>query len=341
MKRTRTIAATLAVLLAVIMVRLPAGGSDIISPSPDQVVFPGQAPRAVSEGVLTAYDQTLSRKYNDALDTCREMGALLPESPAGPTGEMVIYQVMMLENEDYAWDSEFRDAADRAVSRAKVFAENAPRNDWYYTMLGAAWGIQGIYYLRQDEYLSGLYYGVRGLNHMQKAHEINPENWEAAMGVGLYLYYRSAYSRFIPLPWLDQREKGIELVRKAGENRPYLFEISQIALYYIYMNEEDYDRARSYITPLIEERPDFPVFHHFCGRAMLAKGDLDEAAQHYTDMHEVDADLYLPYYKLAVIRHRQGMDEEAREWLEGFFKTLGDRDSIYRDDARDLMTRIR
>jgi tetratricopeptide (TPR) repeat protein len=227
------------------------------------------------------------------------------------------------------------------VAAADRYMEKAPKkNDWYYTLLGATWGIQGIYFLRRDEYASGAYYGVKGLYYMQTAEQMNEKNYEARLGIGLYLYYRSAYSRFIPIPWLDQRAEGIKMVKEAGEHRPYLSEVSKIALFYIYNNEKDYDTAFKYIHELIGVRPDFPIFYHFAGRALMNKGDFQDAEGYYLRMSRIDPTLYFPYFQLGVCELNLGHKAEAQKWFEKFFAVLGGRQSVHRAPAEKYIKQL-
>ncbi len=308
--------------------------------SPAQVIFPGQAHPEVSEKIIQAYDHALERDYRAAREFCREIEREFPQNPAGPTGEMVLYQVMMLENDDYSYHQEFMDAARRAEAAAKSFARQAPENDWHYTLLGATRGIHGIYHLRRGEYLSAFYPGLKGLSHMMTAARMDPENWEAKMGIGLYLYYRSAYSRLMPIPWLDKREQGIAMIEQAGINRSYLEEVSRIALYYVYVNEEDYDTAVAYMDGLIEERPYFPVFYQLAGRALIEEGDHAGACQYYDRMREADPALYLPYLKLCQCALAMGNKQEARQWLQEFFSVLGDRETVHLKQAQDYKHKL-
>ena len=302
--------------------------------APEQAIFPGQANPEISAGIINAYNHALNREYDQAREICLELGKKFPDNPAVPVGETVLYQVKMLENEDFELDADFKDAGERALSAASRFADQAPKNDWYYTLLGATWGIQGIYHLRQDDYLTGGYYGAKGLYYMQLAERMNPENYEARLGVGLYIYYRSAYSHYIPLPWLDQREAGIAMVREAGEKRPYLSEVSKIALFYIYLEEEDYDTATDWAVQLILARPDYPIFYHFAGWARLEAYDYSQGYIYYLKMHELDPSLYFPCYKLGRICMRMGQNDEANMWFDKFFQTLGDRDSVHKKRAQ-------
>lgn len=307
---------------------------------PEQAIFPGQADPKVSAAIITTYNHALRREYKEARGILMKLGHDLPNDPAGPTGEMVLYQVMMLENDDYEMDAEFRDAARRAEAASIRFAQTAPKNDWYYTILGASWGIQGIYYLRRDEYLNAAMPGLRGLYLMQTAAKMNPENWEARMGIGLFLYYRSAYASLVPGPWLDQRKKGIAEVEVAGKRRQYLSEVSRIALFYIYVNERQYDRALSYMAELIAERPYYVIFYQLAGRAMMVKGDLAAAHNYYKKMNEIDPALYFPYFILGKISMEMGKNDEARKWFTQFFAVLGNRKSSHRKPAEKYMKEL-
>jgi|GEM_PF-2017586 len=308
--------------------------------SSEQVIFPGRAHPRVSRDIINAYNHALEREYGQARQICLELGRAFPHNPSGPTGEMVLYQVMMLENDDFTYDSRLRDAAQRAESSGRVYEKQAEKNDWYYTLLGATYGIKGIYHLRRQEYLEGVYLGITALRYMKTAKEMDPKNYEARMGIGLYLYYRSAYSRILPMPWLDRREEGIAEVKLAGQKREYLNEVSRIALYYIYLNEKDYDKAMEYMDGLIEERPIFPIFYQLAGRALQEKGDYAEAYSYYDKMREIDPSLYLPYFKLGECSMKMGNQSKAKKWLDKFFKVLGDRESSHRKPARQYLREL-
>ncbi|MFO8057223.1 MAG: hypothetical protein R6V10_08020 [bacterium] len=306
----------------------------------DQVIFPGRAHPRVSRDIIRAYNHALEREYEKAREICLKLGRDLPDNPAAPTGEMVLYQVMMLENDDFRYDRRLRDAAVQAEAAARGYENKAEKTDWYYTLLGASYGIKGIYHLRRQEYLEGAYLGITALRYLKTAKEMNPKNYEARMGIGVYLYYRSAYSRYLPLPWLDRRDEGIAEVKLAGEKRDYLNEVSRIALYYIYVNEKDYQKALSYMDGLIEERPGFPVFYQLAGRALMEKGDYKKAYSYYDRMRRIDPELYLPYFKLGECSLKLGRKKEAKRRLEKFFRVLGDRESVHRKPARKYLQEL-
>jgi tetratricopeptide (TPR) repeat protein len=303
-------------------------------------IFPGECSPEISYAILRAYDHALSREYDDARRICEDMEIRFPFHPAGSAGLMTLYQVMMLENDDYSYDEELKAAAVRNQAAIEKFLQTAPRNSWYYTLCGASWGIQGIYYLRQDEYWAAFIRGLRALRFINKAVEIDPENREARMGLGVYLYYRSAYSYFIPVFFPDRREEGIREVERAGEEREYLHEVSRIALYYIYLNEKDYDKSVAYMEALIAERPEFVVFYQLAGRAVFEKGDYEAAIRYYESIHEIDPSLYLPLFKLGQCYFKLGQDDKAKAYLERFLETARNPRGDYIKSARDYLHQI-
>ena len=303
-------------------------------------IFPGECEPQISDAILRAYDLALDRKYEAAKQICENLERDYPDNPAGSAGLMTLYQVMMLENDDYSYDAEMRKAAVRNQAAIERFLKSAPKNAWSYTLVGASWGIQGIYYLRRDEYWLGFYRGINALRYLRVALEINPDDWEARLGLGIFIYYRSAYASFIPLFFPDQRAEGIREVKQAGRHRPYLHEVSRIALYHIYLNQKDYDRGLAIMEELLAERPQFVVYDQFAGRALMQKGDFQGALPYYRRLQEIDPSLYLPLFKIGECCFRLGEDAEARSYLQKFLEQTQNPDPSYVHSARSYLREI-
>lgn len=303
-------------------------------------IFPGECRPEISDAILRAYDLALERKYEDARRICEQLERDYPDDPAGSAGLMVLYQVMMLENDDYAYDRELKAAAERNQAAIVRFLKSAPKNPWYYTLVGTGWGIQGIYYLRQDQYLRGFYRGYNGLRYLRVALKMNPDDWEARLGLGVFIYYSSAYTSFLPFFFPDRRAEGIREVEQAGKYRPYLYEVSRIALYHIYNNEHDYDRGLAIMQELLARRPQFVVYDQFAGRALIQKGDYRGALPYYRRIQELDPSLYLPLFKLGECYFKLGEDREAKAYLEKFLGQAKNPDPQYVTSAKSYLTRI-
>jgi tetratricopeptide (TPR) repeat protein len=303
-------------------------------------IFPGECQPEISDAILRAYDLALARQYQDARRICERLERDYPDDPAGSAGLMVLFQVMMLENDDYAYDRELKAAAERNQAAINRFLEKATRNSWYYTLAGTSWGIQGIYYLRQDQYLMGFYRGYNGLRYLRVALKMNPDDWEARMGLGVFLYYSSAYTSFLPFIFPDRRAEGIREVEQAGKHRPYLSEVSRIALYYIYLNEHDYDRGLAVMRELLAERPQFVVYCQFAGRALIQKGDFQSALSYYRRIQEIDPSLYLPLFKLGECYFQLGEHGQAQAYLEKFLSQAKNPDPSYVTAAKSYLRQI-
>ncbi len=314
--------------------------SPLIADERPEDIFPGQLDPGLIALMIEAKEHALNREYDKAMQACEKLERDYPGNPAGPTGKVTLYQVMMLENDDYSYDEELRDAAELADQRLEIFMDTAPKNSWYYTLAGACQGIQGIYFLRRAEYFKAVSLGLPALINMQTAAKMDPDNWEARMGMGLYIYYRSAFAKLLPIPWMDQREKGLMEVVDAGKNREYLSEIARIAEYYIRINEREYDNCRAIMDQLIEEKPHMVIYFQLAGRAMFEKGDFNEAIKYYDAQRKIDSTLYLPFFRLGECYYKLDEYKKAEQNFAMFMKRVGDSKNDYRDGALDYLKQI-
>jgi len=283
---------------------------------PREPIYPGQVPREVSDAILDARELVMRREYRQAERLLWKLTRSRPADPSGPTALMVVYQVRMLENEEFFLHGEMERVMEinrRALAR---FGEDAPRNTWYYTMSGASLGIRAVYHLWRDEYILSAIHGIRAIGYMRRAGEMNPRNWEARMGLGLYIYYRSVYAAKVPfLPAsMDRREHGIREVRLAGRNRLYLYETSKIALCRIHMDGGRYEEARRISDELIDEFPHFLVFYLFSARSMYEAGNYARAAPYYRKAYRIDPGLPFAPYRLGRCYEELGRPGEAEKW---------------------------
>jgi len=285
---------------------------------PREPIYPGQAPEEVSEAVFNARDMVIQRRYAEAEQLLWKFTRSHPDSPVGPTALMVVYQVRMLENEEFFLADEMRRVIELNRTALLKFRKVAPKNAWYYTLIGASLGIEGIYHLWRDDYVPAGLRGYAAIQDMQKALEADKSNWEARMGLGLYTYYRSVYALKVPfLPAsVDRREEGIAEVKLAGEKRAYLDETARIALCRIYFDGHRYDESKRVADGLIEDYPSFLVSYLFAAKACFGAGKFAEAISYYKKAYQIDPSLTFAPYRLGVCFQNIGRKDIAAKWFK-------------------------
>ena len=285
---------------------------------PKEPIYPGQAPEEVSVAVFEARDMVIQRRYAEAERILWKFTRSHPDSPVGPTGLMVVYQVRMLENEEFFLDDEMRRVIELNRTALLKFRKVAPKNAWYFTLIGASLGIEGIYHLWRDDYVPAGLRGYAAIQNMGKALEADKLNWEARMGLGLYTYYRSVYALKVPfLPAsVDRREEGIAEVKLAGEKRVYLDETARIALCRIYFDGHRYDESKKAADGLIKDYPSFLVSYLFAAKACFGAGKFAEAIPYYEKACQIDPSLTFAPYRLGVCFQNIGNKDMAAKWFK-------------------------
>ena len=66
----------------------------------------------IHQALVKGQEQLLQREYSEALVTFKRLQLEHPQSPAGYFGEMTVFEVQMLEREDFHLESTFLAAAE-------------------------------------------------------------------------------------------------------------------------------------------------------------------------------------------------------------------------------------
>jgi tetratricopeptide (TPR) repeat protein len=285
---------------------------------PKEPIFPGQAPPEVTDLVLGARDLVIQRRYDEAEKALWIYTRAHPDNPVGPAALMTVLQIRMLENEEPFLDGEMRQVIGISRAALDTFRNRARRDNWYYSLLGASFGIEAVYYLWRDDYLSAGVVGWPAIQYLDKARKMDDRNWEARLGIGLYTYYRNAYaSKFLFVPMsANKREYGINEIKLAGQNRKYLDETARIALCRLYMDDRQSGKAKQVADDLINQYPSFLLFYLFAARSCFEAGNYRDAIHYYEKAYRLDSRLSFAPYRLGVCYSNLKNNREATKWYK-------------------------
>lgn len=163
---------------AVLLLPLRAGA---ISPESDKLIL---------EGLSAAY----SMDFDRAVARFSEVDRAEPDNPAGPFFLASLHWLEYSQNADVpgtvdALEPRFNAIMDRAMTRADKMYDKNPRDPEANFYLGATYGMKGRWLLLKRKWVRAARYGYKGYKYFKRTIELDPEYYDAYLGMGMYDYY--------------------------------------------------------------------------------------------------------------------------------------------------------
>jgi len=237
-----------------------------------------------------AVQRGISEVYNLEFDRAeQEFTTLVTLRPRHPAGwffrAMVIWWKIMIDVENPQYDDQFFAALDGVVEMCDSMLD-VNRDDLDAIFFkGGAIGFEGRLRFHRDDWLGAANAGRKALPLVQRASELDPDNYDIYLGTGIYNYYAEVipneYPVVKPLMFFvppGDKKKGLEQLTAAAEKGRYaavetMYFLAQI--YYSY--EKDYHRALQLSLALHNRFPDNMVFHKYVGRCYVVMNNWEQA----------------------------------------------------------------
>ncbi|MFC1679137.1 tetratricopeptide repeat protein [Elusimicrobiota bacterium] len=168
------------------------------------------------------------------------------------------------------------------LSKARFKSESAEeRADAYFTA-GLLLGIRAQWNLSRRRWLKAYLDGRKGKKFQKRCLEIDPEYYDAYLGIGLHNYLAGTLPGILKIGMSllirGDAEKGKEQLLLATEKGRYRFAATQaasnlVSLYILY--EKDHPRALEVLRGLLKEFPDSPYFRFLEILSLDGMGDWD------------------------------------------------------------------
>lgn len=161
----------------------------------------------------------------------------------------------------------FQKKTDEAIKVAEAYLKIHPKDADALFVLGSAHGISGRLAIVQREWLHAFGHGRKSMKYIRQAVKIEPELYDAQLGLGMFDYYVATIPKFAG--WLAKivlggdRARGIKEITIAAEKGDYAKTSAQLILVEIYL-EDDFGARNPAeglrLTRLIHARyPDSPM----------------------------------------------------------------------------------
>jgi len=227
---------------------------------------------------------TTVQRYEEALALTDLVIKLSPNEPSGYFFRAAVLQARMMDYENHEKDEKAFFAATATCRKLAQRQLLERRNEaWAHFFFGSAIGYEAFVVGKKKKYFEAFRYGWESIQHLEAALKIDPELYDAYLGIGTYKYYRSKMSkRFNWLPFVkDERAIGIGMIRVALAKGLYSRTAAVNGLGWILMDENHPAEALALIDSALTLYPTSRFFLWGAGEAAFRVGRYDHAAAHY------------------------------------------------------------
>ncbi|MCU0595079.1 MAG: hypothetical protein MUC98_06405 [Desulfobacterota bacterium] len=192
--------------------------------------------------------ETLNSEYDQAVSRTYQLIRIYPKEPFPRFLLTTIYMYILRSYWDFQADERYetykRKFSVAAAEARKACDEYPVQNATIYFLRGMVLGVEGMVHLQDKEYLDSYSKGKKAVAALEKSLEMDPANYDAYLGLGMFEYYCSKLTGAVKvLAWLigfsGNSEKGLDYVTKAMTRGKYAGEAAKVFLAYAYIQYED------------------------------------------------------------------------------------------------------
>lgn len=283
--------------------------------------------------VLTGIDRLYNFEFDRADSDFTEVIRRRPDHPAGHFFQAMIQWERIISNfDDESRDDKLYQMLDFVIEMCENRLDENPNDVTALFFNGGAVGFRGRLRANRGKWIGAANDGIIALPLVQKAYELEPNNYDVLLGIGIYNYYASVIPDKYPIvkPAMvffpsGDREKGLEQLRQASQKAKYAKVESMYFLmqnYFVY--EKDFTKALEIARQLHKKYPNNSMFHRYVGRCLVSTGYLSEAKEIFIEIEkrcinkQMGYDTYdarEAYYYLGKFEFMAGRFDTALQYL--------------------------
>jgi tetratricopeptide (TPR) repeat protein len=283
-----------------------------VQPAYSQVPADSAYEKAIRRGI----DNVYNLEFEKAEEQFSSLIALQPRHPAGYFFRaMITWWRIVIDLENTQYDDQFYDALEGVVEMCDSILDVRPDDVTAIFFKGGAIGFEGRLRFHRDDWIAAANAGRKALPLVQRASELDPNNYDVYLGTGIYNYYADVIPNEYPVvkPLLlfippGDRAKGIQQLTVASQKAKYAnIETAYFLMQIYYSYEKDFGKALELAGNLHTRYPQNMLFHRYVGRCYVsmndwpkARGTFEEIQRRvqrrergYTPLLEREAEYYL------------------------------------------------
>ena len=251
------------VALLAALLRTQASAESLTSNEAREKAYPScYADTMLRQIVQLGIEHTIRERYAIADSMFAALSKQFPQSPIGPLFRAAVLQTRMIDREDGRQAEELQQLLDEAIDKSQQWRENAPGDPEPLFYQAVAYGYGAVHESHWGGWFAALKQGLKAANRFKEIIELDPTFMDAYVGLGNYLYWKSAKMSFITwLPFVpDDREKGIAYLQRAAEKGVFAAQTARTSLMWAYLDFGLPNNTLEIAEQLHQEYPESKVF---------------------------------------------------------------------------------
>lgn len=261
----------------------------------------------LEKGIVYIYNL----KFDSAQFVFEQKIKTQPDNPSGYFFlAMIDWWKININKYDTSHDDEFISKLGKVIDICDKLLDKNEEDEYALFFKGGALGYRGLIRSLRDSWLKAAEDGKEALNLLKRVLEINPQNKDAILGIGIYNYFAEyvpdLYPALKPLMLIfpgGDKIKGLTQIKESAFNSVYAKYESKYILSYIYLlYEKNYTEAEKYSKSLNEEFPDNPVFEKYLCNSYVGMNKWPEALDGWNKILKKSEDSISGYTNLNLKR---------------------------------------
>jgi hypothetical protein len=247
----------------------------------------------IDQRVQHGINQIYNFEFDKAEATFTEVINLRPDHPVGFFFRAMIQWERIITNfDDESQDEKLYELLDVVIDMCEKRLDENPKDVTAMFFKGGAIGFRGRLRANRGKWLGAANDGIVALPLVRKAFELEPNNYDVLLGIGIYNYYAAVIPDKYPIvkPVMlffpsGDRKKGLEQLKQASLHAKYAKVESMYFLMQNYSSyEKDYVNALDLARTLYSNYPNNSLFHRYLGRCLISSGYVGEANEIFIEI---------------------------------------------------------
>jgi tetratricopeptide (TPR) repeat protein len=249
----------------------------------------------IDERIQTGIGAIYNLDFDEAAKAFDEVVRIRPDHPVGYFFlAMTEWWRILIKLEDESHDKRFFGMLDRVITMCDRRLDSNPNDVTALFFKGGAIGFRGRLRANRGSWFLAARDGVVAMPIVRKAYQLDPNNFDVLLGIGIYNYYAEVIPSHYPLvkPLMTffpsgDKKKGLEQLILASQHAKYAhIEAAYFMMQNYFHYEKEYGKALELARSLHKQFPRNPVFHRYLGRCLIRQNFWEDAAQVFGEVEK-------------------------------------------------------